>query len=188
MSKDVNSRKTEITDISGEEFSKFSVPCWLIILLVVVLAMIDMYFIITFPTSAIAPLLSAIIIGVFIVYYFYVASKSTGKLRKISISDEKIEIIVPSEPHFIIKWDDFDEIKVILNEIELRPYLVYNIQFIHQKSEKSVKLSLDDFHKEKFKEILRELKTQALLKSKNFSAVKESFISGVYIVEELEIK
>jgi hypothetical protein len=51
-----------------------------------------------------------------------------------------------------------------------------------------VKLSLDDFHREKFKEILRELKTQALLKSKNFSAVKESFISGVYIVEELEIK
>jgi hypothetical protein len=130
MSKDMNSRKTEITDISGEEFSKFSVPCWLIILLIVVLAMIDMYFIITFPTSAIGPLLSAILIGVFIVYYFYVASKSTGKLRKISISDEEIEIVLPNEPHFIIKWDDFEEIKVILNEIELRPYLVSKIRKI----------------------------------------------------------
>jgi len=184
----MESRKTEITDISGEEFSKFSVPCWLILLLVAVLAMIDMYFIITFPTSAIGPLLSAVLIAIFIVYWYYVASKSPGKLRKISISDEEIEIIVPNEPHFIIKWNEFDKIEVRLNEIDLRPYYVYHIHFIYQKSERTMTLSLDDFHKEKLKEILRELKTHAMLRNKNFSAVKESFISGVYIVEELEIQ
>jgi hypothetical protein len=188
MSKDMESRKTEITDISGEEFSKFTLPCLPILLLGIVLAIVDMYFIISFPTSAIGPLLSAIIIAIFILYYYYVASKSLGKLRKFSISDDEIEIIVPNEPYFTIKWDEFDKIEVKLNEIDLRPYIVYHIHFIHQKIERTVKLSLDDFHKEKLKEILRELKKHALLNNKNFSAVKESFISGVYIVEELEIQ
>ena len=121
-------------------------------------------------------------------YYYYVASKSPGKLRKVSISDEEIEIVLPGRPYFIIKWAEIDKIDIKLNIIELKPYHVYHIHFIYQDSETTTAISLDDFHKEKLVEILRELKANALSMKKEFSAVKESIVSGVYLVEKLEIE
>ena len=69
--------------------------------------------------------------------------------------------------------------------MELKPFNVYQFQFIGNKSEKKVIISLLDFHKEKLNEIVQVLRKYAIVMKKEFSAVKETNVSGVYLVEEL---
>jgi hypothetical protein len=187
MIKQMERDKTEIVDFSGEKFSTISVPSWIPVVSVSTLAIINVFLMFLLPGSPIPTLISIGLIGIFIYYYFLVATKHPGKLRRFSISDEGIEIIFPDKPQFNIEWAEFDSIEVEQKKIDLKPYLFYQFCFRNSESEKKVALSLSDFHNDKIFEILRILKEHAIVKNKNFKAVKETGISGIYLVADLDI-
>lgn len=181
----MQSERIEIVDFSGEKFSNFTMPCWVIIVVIPIIAILDAYLMIVYPESPYAIILSIALISIFIFYYFSVATKSPGKLRKFSISREDIEVTLPYTPLFIVNWTEFERIEITLKKLELKPFNVYQFQFIGNKSEKKVIISLLDFHKEKLNEIVQVLRKYAIVMKKEFSAVKETNVSGVYLVEEL---
>ncbi|MHA2006360.1 MAG: hypothetical protein ACXABO_09065 [Promethearchaeota archaeon] len=183
----MGSERIEIVDFSGEKFSNLSIPCWVITVIVSIIVILEIYLTIMFPGSNTILLLSIGLIFVFILYFFYVINKSPGKLRRFSISTQDIEFTLPYNPQIIISWSDFEKIEVKLKEIDIKPFYVYHFHFLCRDSEKKVIISLLDFHKEKITEILKILKKHALLMKKEFSAVKETSVSGVYLIEELEI-
>jgi len=182
----MESEKTDIFDFSGEKFSKFTIPCWIILVIVSSMAILNMFFMIKFPQSQIITYLSIALIIIFILYYYYVATKSPGKLRKFSISSESIEVLLPNKPIFLIYWPEFEKIEVRLKKIEFKPFNVYYFHFLHHNAEKNVSVNLDDFHRDKIIEFLKVLREFAFTMKKEFSAVKETNISGVYLVEDLE--
>lgn len=181
----MESEKTEIIDFSGEKFNKFTIPCWVVIVVIPFIAIIDAILMVAFPESPYAIILSLILISIFILYYYSVATKSPGKLRKFTISERGIEISLPHTPLFLVDWTEIKRIEIILNKLELKPYNVYRFKFIGKNSEKKVRLSLYDFHKAKIEEIINSLKKNSDFMEKEFSAVKETKVSGVYIVEDL---
>jgi len=178
--------KTEIIDFSGEKFSNFAMPCWFIMVIVLSIAILNMFFMFKFPRSQIATLLSIALVIIFILYYYYVATKSPGKLRKFSISSEGIEVLLPHKPKFLIYWSGFEKIEVRLMKIGLKPFDIYFFHFFNHNTEKKVSVSLDDFHRDKIIEFLKVLREYAFVMRKEFSAVKQTNISGVYLVEDLE--
>lgn len=181
----MQSERIEIVDFSGEKFSKYTMPCWVIFLTIPIIAILDAYFMMVNPESPYAIILSIALITIFIFYYSTVATKSPGKLRIFSISREDIEITLPYTPLFIVNWTEFERIEITLKKLELKPFIVYRFQFLGKESEKKVIISLLDFHKEKLEEIVQILRKYAILMKKDFSAVKETNVSGVYLVEDL---
>ncbi|MHA1933129.1 MAG: hypothetical protein ACW96X_11345 [Promethearchaeota archaeon] len=180
----MQSDRTEIVDFSGEKFSKFTVPCWVVFLIILVIALLDSYLMIVYPQTPYALVLGIILIAIFVLYVYSVATTYPGKLRKFSISSEDIEFTMPYTPIFLVNWSEFERIEVRLKKLELKPYNVYRFQFIGKNFEKKVSISLLDFHKEKIDEIIQILKKYAILMEKEFSAVKETSVSGVNFVED----
>ena len=183
----MESEKKEIFDFSGEKFNKLTIPCWSIFVIVLLIAGLNLFLMVLFPESQIATYISVGLIVIFILYFFYIATKSPGKLRKFSISRKNIKILLPYKPEFLIYWIDFEKIEIRLKIFEFKPFLIYNLHFLSHNSEKKVSISLNDFHKDKIIEFLRILRKYAHIMEKEFIAVKETNISGIYFVEDLVI-
>ncbi|MHA2391762.1 MAG: hypothetical protein ACXAEX_07315 [Promethearchaeota archaeon] len=179
--------RIEIVDFSGEKFSNLSLPCWVLVVLVPSIAILSTYLMVIYPGSTVSLLLSIALIGIFILYYYFNATKSPGKLRKFSISSTDIELMLPDKPQFNIKWAEFDTIEIKLKKLDLKPFYVYHFHFKLVNLEKKVSISLLDFPKVKINEILKALKEYARVMKKDFTAVKETRVSGIYLVEDLEI-
>jgi len=71
--------------------------------------------------------------------------------------------------------------------LNYKPFCVYEIHFINQDSDKSLYLSVFDFHKEKIDQILLLLKNYATRMNKKFNTFKETNISGVILREDFKI-
>ncbi|MFW9879961.1 MAG: hypothetical protein ACFFG0_43360 [Candidatus Thorarchaeota archaeon] len=183
----MESEKTEIIDFSGEKFNKFTVPFWIVAIFIFSMSILNILFIVIFPESQTTIYFSIVLIVIFILYYYFIVSNSPGKLRKFSISNECIEVLLPNKPKFSIYWSEFEKVEVRLKIIEFKPFYVYHIYFLHQNSEKKLSVSLDDFHRAKIIEFLKIIREYAYSTKKEFIAVKETNISGVYLVEDLEI-
>lgn len=183
----MDSDKKEVIDFSGEKFTNFAIPCWIVIFIVPALAIFDFYLMIQTPDSPLATLISISLILIFIFYYYYVATKSPGKLRKVSISYEEIIVTVPQKPQFLINWSEFEKIEVKLKILNLKPFSVYHFHFCNDTTEKDFTLSLNDFHKSKINEILKILREHAFIMNKEFIALRETEVSGVNFIEDLEI-
>ena len=52
--------------------------------------------------------------------------------------------------------------------------------------EHKITISLNDFHKDKIREILNVMKEDARFMKKDFKSVKETTVSGVYFIEDLD--
>ena len=98
----MQSERTEIVDFSGEKFSNFTIPYWVVIIVILIIAISDAYLVIVYPESPYTIILSIVLILIFIFYYSTVATNSLGKLRKFSISYEEIEFTLPRTPRFIV--------------------------------------------------------------------------------------
>ena len=184
----IKSDRVEVIDFSGEKFSKYSIPCSVLLLLIFLLAVINVTLMFLFPRSLISTLMSLGIIAIFVLYYYYVATKNPGKIRKFSISSEEIELSVPDSPLFLIQCKEFDKIEVKLKSFNFKPYLKCGFHFINEQSEKKTfNFTLYDFPKKKVDHILILTKNYAEKLGKVFTAVKEKEISGIYQVENLNI-
>lgn len=182
----MESDKVDIIDFSGEKFNKISIPCSVSLFLIVLLALLNLLLIFLFPWTFISVFMSLIILFIYGLYYYYVLSKNPG-IRKFSISIEKIEIAIPKLPAFLIYWSEFNKIEIKLKKFNFKPFYIYELHFIHQDYDRSFNLSLSEFPKEKIDQILLLLKNHAKRKGKQFTAVKETWVSGVYLVENLKI-
>ncbi|MFX1312305.1 MAG: hypothetical protein ACFFHD_06800 [Promethearchaeota archaeon] len=183
----MDSDNIEIVDFSGEKFHKFTLSCSLVFIFISILIILIIAFDLLIPGTIVTTLLSLGFIFIFIAYYYYAVTKNPGKLRKFTISNYGIEILLPRQPRFQISWFEIEKIKIQLKKLEVNPYLIYQIHFIQSKSEKNINITLNDFTKEKINEILKSLKSVTRSKKKAFSAVKETNISGIIFVEELKI-
>jgi len=188
MDSDKIDEKIEIIDFSGEKFHNLSVPCPLVLLLVIVLAIINGILLVMYPRSFGTTLISLFIILVLVLSYYNIAVKNPGKLRKFSISDNGIEIKVPQHPLFSVKWSEFEKIEIRLKKFDLKPYYAYQFYFITDDSENKFNLSLADFHKEKIQNILKILKDFAVQKGKEFFSFRETESSGVFFADDLNVK
>jgi len=180
----MESDKEEIIDFSGENFKKISMPCSVSLSAIVFLVLLNIFLMFSYPYISV--FVSLVIISIFFVYYYYVVTKNPG-IRTFSINDEYIKIVIPSIPIFQISWPEFEKLEVKLKKFDLEPFHVYELHFIHQDSERTFNLSLSDFHKEKIDQILRLLKNYAIKMGKQFTAKKETRISGVVLIENLKI-
>ena len=180
----MQNERTEIVDFSGEKLGIFTIPRWIVNIVVSLIIILDVIFFIINPKSPYTILLSIVLISILILYCYSVTTKTQGKLRKFSISFENIEVILPDTPLFIVDWSEFEKIEITMKILELKPFYAYRYQFISQNSEKQVTISLLDFHKEKIDEILEALKKYAILMGKKISVVKETNVSGVNFIED----
>lgn len=183
----IESDKIEVVDFSGEDFSKFSFPCSVLLFFVFILAILNITLMILFPSSLIITFISLGIIAVFVLYFYFVTTKNLGKIRRFSISSEEIEISIPDIPTFQIFWAEFDKIEIKVISFNFKPFLKYSFHLIKDKSEKTFSFSLWDFPKKKADYILVLTKNYAGKLGKVFTAVKEKEISGIYQVENLNI-
>ncbi len=177
----------EIIDFTGEKFNKVSIPCSVVWIIIFIVAFINVVSMILLPNSYTSMYLSLIVIGVFLIYYSYIVTKNPGKIRKFSISTEDIQLLLPNVPLFTIKWSEIEEIEIRMRMLDFKPFCRYDIHFLNQKSEKECNISMLDFHKEKIDQILLLLKHYAKLMKKHFTAVKETNVSGVILVENLKL-
>ncbi|MFX1502218.1 MAG: hypothetical protein ACFFDH_14745 [Promethearchaeota archaeon] len=182
----MESKKVEIIDFSGEKFTKISIPCSVSLVLILILIILNLFLTFLFPRSSISIFVSLIIIFVYCMYYSSILNKNPG-IRKFSISLEEIEIIVPKMPEFLISSLDFEKLEIRLKKLKYKPFLIYELHFIQKNSERVVNLSLFEFSKEKLDQILRLLKDYIIRMGKQFTAVKETWVSGVVLVENLKI-
>jgi len=180
----MESDKVDIIDFSGEKFNKISIPCPVSLALIVLLVLINSFLLI--PGTFISVFVSLIIFFICGLFYYYIVVKNPG-IRKFSISTEEIEIFIPNIPIFLIHWSEFKKIEIKLEQLNSKPFSIYELHFVNQDSERAFNLSLSDFHKEKLDQILLLLKEYARRMRKEFTAVKETIISGVYLVEKLDI-
>lgn len=183
----VESDRIEIIEFSGEQFSKHTFPCSVLLILSFLLAVINFTLTFLFPRTLISTFLSLGIIAIFLFYYYYGAPKNPGKIRKYILSSEEIEISIPEKPLFLITWAEFEEIEVRLKSLNFEPYFKYEFHFINGKSEKTFSFSLWDFSKKRADQILVLTKNYVTKLGKIFTAVKEIEISGIYQVENLKI-
>ena len=176
----------EIIDFHGEKLSFINIRFTTIFIFVVIFAVI-WYFI--FIGLLPFPMEVYIVLGIIIIAILLVSSglSTRGMLRRFFISDLVIEFLLPPMNQFRIYWNDFDKITVTLKILDIKPFNVYNIKFIGGDQEKVMNVGLQDFKKENLKEILTLLKVNAKLHKKQFKAKKEKIVSGIYIVEDLDI-
>ncbi|MHA1986485.1 MAG: hypothetical protein ACW98D_07600 [Promethearchaeota archaeon] len=180
----MQSERTEVVDFSGEKFGILNIPCGVSFGIILIIVSVFTYLIIIFPNSPFVLILTLISFSIFFSYYYSVSSKSTGKLRRFSISFENIDFTLPDNPFFIVSWSEFEKIEVAITTFELKPYYAFRFQFTSNNSEKEVTISLRDFHKEKIKEILHTLREYAIMMGKKLSIVKETNVSGVSFIED----
>ncbi len=184
---EVKPEKIEIIDFSGEEFNRISIPCSVGLAIMILTASINFLVMFLFPGSYVSIYVSLVIIISLVLYYSYLLSQNSGEIRKFSISTENIELILPNVPIFTITWSELEKIEIRLRKLDFKPYYRYELRFINQKSEKTCNINMLDFHKEKIDQILLLLKNYAQKMKKGFTAVKETNISGVILVENLKI-
>ncbi len=184
---EVKPEKIEIIDFSGEKFDRISIPCSVGLAIMILIVSINFLVMFLFPGSYVSIYVSLVIIISLVLYYSYVLTQNSGTIRKFSISTENIELILPNIPIFTITWSKLEKIEIRLRKLDFKPYYRYELHFINQKSEKTCNISMLDFHKEKIDQILLLLKHYAQRMKKNFTAVKETNISGVTLVENLKI-
>jgi hypothetical protein len=182
----MDSEKTEIIDFSGEKFTKFTVPCAVGVFLLLIFVILNIYLTFLFPNSYITLFVSLLILFGYCMYYTFALTKNPG-IRKFSISLDQIEIIVPNMPEFLIYTQDFEKIEIRLKKLKFKPYLIYELHFVQKNSERVFSLSLLEFSKEKIDQIVRLLKDYIERMGKKFSTVKETWVSGVVLVENLKI-
>jgi len=176
----------EIIDFRGEKLSLLNIRYSTIFIITVILALIG-YFI--FLGLVPFPMEVYVVLGILIVIILVISSalSTRGMLRKFSISNLTIEIFLPAMEQFTVYWNDFDKIHVALKILDVKPFNIYNIKFIGGSQEKVINVGLQDFKKEKLIEILSLLKFYAKIHKKQFKATKEKIVSGIYIVEDLDI-
>ncbi len=179
--------KVEVIDFFGEQFNKRSVPCSLGLLIMLIVALANMFIMISFPGTYISVYISLVIIAGFVLYYSYILTKNPGKLRKFSISNKEIEITVPETSFFRIYWHEFEKLEIRKWEFNYKPFCRFELHFLNLDSDKVVNLSLLDFHKENINKILVLLKNYAKMMKKEFAALKETNIAGVILVENFKI-
>ena len=179
--------KDEIIDFSGEKFSRFSIPCSLGLFIMLFVAIVNLIIMVTFPGSFYSIYISLGIIVVFVLYYSYILTQNPGKIRKFSISEEEIEIILPNIPIFVIKWTDFEQVEIRMKKLEFKPFYRYEFHFKNNDSDELIDLNLFHFHKEKIDQMLQLLKDYSKRMNKEFSAVQETIISGIIEVKDLKI-
>ncbi|MFW9999357.1 MAG: hypothetical protein ACFE9Q_07930 [Candidatus Hodarchaeota archaeon] len=182
----MESDKVEIIDFSGEKFTKISIPCSANLVLILIFVTLNIFLPFLFPGSLISIFLSLIILCIYCIYYSYTLTKNPG-IRKFSISLEEIEIIIPQMPAFLISRSEFKKLEIRLRKLDIKPFLIYTLHFINSDSERTVKISLSEFSKEKIEQILKLLKIYVKRMGKEFIAVKETWVSGVLLVENLKI-
>ena len=179
--------KDEIIDFSGEDFKKYSIPCSVGLSIILIMTLVNVFSLILFPGTYISTWISLTIITILVLYYSFLLTENPGKIRKFSISNEEIELIVTNKPYFRIFWTEFRELEIIMKNLNYKPFCVYEIHFINQDSDKSLYLSVFDFHKEKIDQILLLLKNYATRMNKKFNTFKETNISGVILREDFKI-
>ncbi len=64
----MQSERIEIVDFSGETLSIFTMPCWVVIVVVPLIVILDVIIFIIYPESPYATLLSIVLISIFIFY------------------------------------------------------------------------------------------------------------------------
>jgi len=177
--------KFEIIDFYGEKMSLFTLKCSTVMFISVALALIGFFFYIVFYPLLIALFIS---IGIIIVALIYTGmSGNQGMLRKFTISESTIEILLPTRDPFIIKWSQVDEIKVKLNILNVNPFQFYEITFLGEKKQSKINLNLKDFKRENLLKILKMIKIESIERKKKFSATKEEIVSGIFLVDDLDI-
>ncbi len=179
-------KKIEIIDYSGENFNLLSFSCSTFFIIIVILAIVNGIIAFFFPQLFIGISLGSFILIIFILICYYIF-KSPSKIRMFSISDKEIEFFFPKISYFRISWPEFKKIEIILKKFDIKPFHIYEINFIGKDSQKNFSFSLSDFQREKIEKILFYLKEYARKMRKNFRAVKEIEVSGVIIVEDLEV-
>ena len=179
--------KVEVIDFFGEKFNKRSVPCFGVLLLMLIATLANIFIMILYPGTYISLYISLIIIAGFALYYSYVASKNPGKIRKFSISNKVIEITLPDTTPFRIYWPEFEKLEIRKKEFDYRPYYRYELHFMYGDSDKVVNISLLNFQKINLDKILVLLKNFAKIMKKDFAAVKETNVSGVILLENFKI-
>lgn len=179
--------RVEVIDFIGEEFNKRSVPCSVGLLIMLTVALVNLFLMVFFPGTYISLYVSLIIIGGFVLYYSFILTQNPGKIRKFSISVENIEIILPNISFFRIKWSEFEKLEIRMRKFNYKPYYQYELHFMNRDFDKVVKLSLLDFHKVKVDQILVLLKNFSKIMKKEFAAVKVTNISGIIQVENFKI-
>jgi hypothetical protein len=182
----MQSERTEIVDFSGEKFSLFTVPCGVSLTVILIIISVLTYLSIMYPGFLSAILFTIIIFSIFILYYYSVATKSLGKLRRFSISYENIELTLPYTFPFFVKWSEFEKIEIALIKLEMKPFNAFRFKFIGNNSEKEVTISPLDFHREKINEIIKIVGEYVVLMDKKFSIIKETNVSGVFIRERFK--
>ena len=173
----MESDKVEIIDFSGEKYTKISIPCSVSFILILFLVILNMFLIFLFPGTFVSFFVSLIMFFIYCMYYSYTLTKNPG-IRKFSISLEEIEIIIPKMPVFLISRSEFKKLEIRLRKIDIKPFFIYTLHFINLNSERTFKLSLSEFSKEKIEQIMKLLKNYVKRMGKQFSAVKETWISG----------
>ncbi|MHA1824600.1 MAG: hypothetical protein ACTSXM_12150, partial [Promethearchaeota archaeon] len=166
--------KFEIIDFSGEKMSLFTLRYSTVMLICLVLALIGFVFYIVFYPSIIALFIS---IGIIIILLILYTMSGNGMLRKFTISESTIEILLPRRDPFAIKWSQIDEIKVRLKNLNVNPFQFYEITFLGEKNQSKVNFNLKDFKRENLLKILKTLKIETIGRNKKFSATKEKIIS-----------
>lgn len=183
----MNLEKDEVIDFSGENFNRKSIPCSVSLIILLVIALINIFLMFSFPGTYLSTYISIAILVVFVLYYSYVLTKNPGKIRKFSISHEEIAVFLPNTLTFIISWSEFEKIEIRKIEFNYKPYCRYEFHFLNQESDKSFELSLFDFHKNKIDEILILIKVHAKKMNKEFKSVKETNVSGIILQEDFKI-
>jgi len=179
--------KVEIIDFFGEKFNKRSVPCSVGLLIILLVALANIFVMIFYPGTYASIFISLIIVAGFVLYYSYILAKNPGKIRKFSISTYDIEFILPDASLFRIHWPEFEKLEIRKKEFYYKPYCRYELHFMNGDSDKVVNVSLLDFQKENLNKILGLLKNFAKLMKKEFAAVKETNVSGVILLENFKI-
>ncbi len=144
--------KVEVIDFFGEKFNKRSVPCSVVLLIMLMATLANIFAMILYPGTYFSLYISLLIITGFVLYYSYVAKKNPGKIRKFSISTEDIEITLPNSAPVRIYWSEFEKLEIRKKEFNYRPYCRYELHFMYGDSDKVVNVSLLDFQKKKFRE------------------------------------
>ncbi len=94
------SDKIEIIDFSGEKFYLISIPCSVSLPITYLLVILNGIFMVAFPGSFITIILSLFLILIMVLYFINWVN-NPAKLRKFSISEDIIEIVLPMFLNFI---------------------------------------------------------------------------------------
>jgi len=176
--------KFEIIAFSGERMSLFSLQYFTIFLICIFLIIIGWIFYIIFFPSLVAPSIS---FGILIIFLIFSISGNQGMLRKFTITETTIEILLPKRNPFTIRWAQIDEIKVRLKILNVNPFQFYEITFLGEKEQIKIYLNLKDFERANLMKILKALKIETNARNKKFSATKEEIVSGIYLISDLGI-